>query len=453
MVPLPSFAELCRTFAYVGAVGFGGPAAQIALLHRELVERRRWLDEEEFLAALRLCMLLPGPEAQQLATYIGWLAHGVKGGIAAGLLFVLPGAGVMLTLSVLYALYAELPLLQGIFYGIKCAVLAIVLQALIRIAGRALKTTALRLIALAAFLALFLFALPFPLVVLGAGLLGYALHRTLPDAFVLGGGHGSARGAPHTGAIDLAIEDGRIAHTSASGGRFAFQGVAWTCLWLAPVAALWLALGPEDVFTRLGAFFAQMAVVTFGGAYAVLAYVAQEAVQTHGWLDAKEMLHGLALAETTPGPLILVLQYVGFLAGFRDPVWGGVAGGVLASVLVLWVTFVPSFLWIFAGAPYAEKLRANPALSAALAAITAAVAGVIANLALWFAIHVVFQSVGALTAGPLKTIAPDPASIDGIALALVAAAVALVLRTKLPVLALVGLFAAAGLALQLSGAL
>jgi len=437
---------LIRVFAKIGLLGFGGPAAQIALMHRIVVEEKRWLSEGRYLHALNYCMLLPGPEAQQLATYIGWLARGVKGGIAAGILFVLPGAVIMLALSVLYALFAELPLMQGVFYGIKCAVLAIVVQALLRIGGRALKTSALRLIALAAFCALFLFALPFPLVVLSAGVIGFLLHRTWPGTIVASGGHGAGKGGAHSGSIDAAIEDGRIQHTKSSATRFMLQTTLWLTLWLAPVAVLWLALGPDDLLTRLGLFFAQMAAVTFGGAYAVLAYVAQEAVSTYGWLSAKEMLHGLALAETTPGPLILVLQYVGFLAGFRDAVWGGIAGGIIASLLVLWVTFVPSFLWIFAGAPYAERLRSMPGISAALAAITAAVTGVIASLALWFALHVLFARVDLWRSGPFTLNLPDWATLDPAALALTLAALVLTLRFKLGVGWLVLIFAATGLA-------
>ncbi len=450
---LPSFRELVRTFAYVGAASFGGPAAQIALMHRIVVDEKKWLGEARYLHALNFCMLLPGPEAQQLATYVGWLAHGVKGGIAAGLLFVLPGAIVMGVLSALYAAYAELPLVQGVFYGVKCAVLAIVVQALVRIAGRALKTTPLRLIALAAFLALFLFALPFPLVVIGAGVVGFVLSRVEPGWIAGGAAHAAASGSAE-GSIDAAIEDGRIVHTRAAPRRFWATAALWIAIWLAPVAALLAAFGPDDVFARLGVFFAQMAVVTFGGAYAVLAYVAQEAVQNYGWLDAKEMLHGLALAETTPGPLVLVLQFVGFLAGYgAETGLPPMLAGLLASLLVLWVTFVPSFLWIFAGAPYAETLRGKPALAAALAAITAAVVGVILNLAIWFALHVVVREVGRFEALGISVAWPNLASVDWIAAALVALALLAVLRFKAGVLPLLGAFAAVGVALQTSSAI
>ncbi|MCC6920875.1 MAG: chromate efflux transporter [Alphaproteobacteria bacterium] len=446
---LPSLGEMTRIFGKVGLLSFGGPAAQIALMHRLLVDEKRWIGERRFLHALNYCMLLPGPEAQQLATYVGWLMHGTKGGLIAGLLFIVPGALVMLALSMLYAAYAEIPLIVGVFYGIKCAVLAIVVQALLRVAGRALKTTLLRAIALIAFLALFLFGLPFPLVILAAGIAGFVASRVAPQAIAGGAGHKAHAGSPEYGLIDALIDNGHLTHIAASHRVFWLRLTAWTALWLAPVAIILAALGPHDVFADLGLFFSKMAVVTFGGAYAVLSYVAQEAVQTYRWLTAPEMVDGLGLAETTPGPLILVLQFVGFLAAFRaatglDPLLAGVFG----ATVTLWATFVPSFLFIFVGAPYAEALRQRPGLSAALTAITAAVVGVIANLALWFALHVLFGRVGHVESAGLHMAWPDWASLDLVACALAAAAMVLALRNLLGVATLVALFGAAGLALS-----
>lgn len=440
---LPTLGDLARAFARIGLLGFGGPAAQIALMHRIVVDEKRWLGEARFLHALNFCMLLPGPEAQQLATYTGWLAHGVKGGLVTGLLFILPGAVIMLGLSALYAFHADLAWVQGIFYGVKCAVIALVVEALIRIARRALKTNALRAVALAAFLALLLFALPFPLVILAAALIGLLIARYAPASPAAASGDG--------GAIDRAMDAGLLPHTAARPARFWMQIAVWSAIWLAPVVALILAVGPGYVFTDLAGFFARMAVVTFGGAYAVLAYVAQAAVETHHWLSAAEMIDGLGLAETTPGPLILVLQFVGFLAAFRaetglDPL----LAGLLGALLTLWVTFAPSFLFIFAGAPYAERLRRNASLAGALAAISAAVVGVIAHLALWFALHVLFARLTAWSAGPLSLTVPDVATLDLTALALTCLALVLALRFRLGVAPLVLLFALAGLALGLA---
>lgn len=422
---LPSFFEAARLWAAIGILSFGGPAGQIALMHREVVEKRRWIDEARFLHALNYCMLLPGPEAQQLATYIGWLMHGTRGGLVAGLLFILPGLAVILALSVLYALYHQTGLLAAVFFGLKAAVLAIVVEALVRLGRRALKTWAARLIALAAFVALFLFAVPFPLVILAAGLLGLA---------GLAGGAGAAdigSGAPARGR---------------SVAQVLRLTLVWGALWMAPVA-LAAALGGE-IFVAIGLFFAKMAVVTFGGAYAVLAYVAQQAVETFGWLRPGEMLDGLALAETTPGPLVLVLSFVAAMAAFReasglDPVLAALAGGLLAA----WVTFVPCFYLIFLGAPSVERLRGNRRLSAALSAISAAVAGVILNLAVWFALHVLFARVERLETGPLSLAWPDPASFEPRALLLagLAALLLFVFRRGVPLtLVLCGL---AGVAL------
>jgi chromate transporter len=399
----------------VACLSFGGPAGQIALMHRMLVEERRWIAEPRFLHALNFCMLLPGPEAQQLATYVGWLLHGVRGGLIAGVLFVLPGAVAMLALSIAYALYGETPLVAGLFFGLKAAVLAIVVQAVVRIAGRALKSAPAKLLAAAAFVAIFALHVPFPLIVLAAGVIGYVATRAGSDAFRGGAAHG---GAAHGGPAMAAADDTLTSDPPAPGWqRSLVTAVVWLALWLAPTALLLALLGPDDVFTRIGAFFSVMAVVTFGGAYAVLAYVAQAAVATYGWLGPGEMLDGLGLAETTPGPLILVLQFVGFLAAFRDPgALAPLAAGVAGAGLTLWVTFVPSFLWIFVGAPYVERVRNNAALSGALSAVTAAVVGVILNLAVWFGLHVVFRTVERVAVGPLTLDLPVLASLDPAAL-------------------------------------
>jgi len=354
----------------VAALSFGGPAGQIAVMHRILVEEKRWIGEQRFLHALSFCTLLPGPEATQLAIYIGWLMHGVRGGIAAGTLFVLPGMLCLLALSYLYAGWGQVGAVAALFFGLKSAVLAVVVQAVVRLGARALRTKARIGIAALAFLALFAFGVPFPAVVLGAGLLGGALQRFRPSE-----GNQAAEPA-------LA--------TSRPSTRWA--AIVAAALWLAPVAALLAVLGPGATFSRIALFFTEMAVVTFGGAYAVLAYVAQQAVQHYGWLRPAEMLDGLGMAETTPGPLIMVTQFVGFMAAFRDP--GPLApmlAGTLGGLLTTWVTFAPCFVWIFAGAPYIERLRGNAALAGALAAVTAAVVGVILNLAVWFALHTWFR--------------------------------------------------------------
>jgi len=446
-VKLPSFAEAIRLWAYLGCVNFGGPAGQIALMHKLLVDERKWIGDARFFHALNYCMLLPGPEAQQLATYIGWLMHGVKGGLAAGLLFILPGAFVMLALSILYVNYADLALVDAIFYGVKAAVLAIVIEAIFRIARRAFTGTAMIAIAAVAFIALFFFAVPFPLAVLVAALTGFIGVQIAPDQF-RAAGHAAGKDAADGYAVDAAFARGDLSHTRATKTRTALTIALWLAIWLLPVAALVALLGNESVFAKLALFFSQMSVVTFGGAYAVLAYVAQEAVATYNWLTAPEMLEGLALAETTPGPLILVLQHVGFLAAFRHAGFDPLLAGILGAIVTLWVTFAPSFLWIFAGAPYAERVRENRALSAALAAITAAVVGVIMNLAIWFALHVLFARVNEVTAGPLRMSIPEAASLDPIALALAGIAILALLRFKAPILGLLALSAILGVVVR-----
>jgi chromate transporter len=444
----PSLAEATRVWLKIGLLSFGGPAGQIALMHKELVDERRWIGERRFLHALNYCMLLPGPEAQQLATYIGWLMHRTIGGLIAGLLFILPGALVMWGLSLLYVLYRQVPLVDAIFFGVKAAVLAIVVEAGLRISKRALKNRAMVAIAIAAFLALFLLKAPFPLVILCAGLVGWLGNRWAPALFG-GGGHAGKDGAPEfKGVVDLMFERGELSHAEPSAGKALKVLALWLPLWLGPVVLLWALLGSGNVFTQIGAFFSAMAVVTFGGAYAVLAYVAQAAVETYGWLVAGEMVDGLGLAETTPGPLILVLQFTGFLAAWRghgglDPLVAGSLGGLLT----VWVTFAPCFLWIFLGAPYIEALRGNRALSAALTAITAAVVGVIANLALWFGLHVLFRTVESFVLGPLSPDLPVLASLDWRAAVLAVAAMIMLLRFKLGMAPVLAACAVAGIVL------
>jgi chromate transporter len=436
------FREAIAVWARIAALSFGGPAGQIAVMHRILVDEKRWIGERRFLHALNFCMLLPGPEAQQLATYIGWLLHGVRGGLIAGFLFVLPGALAILALSWLYVLYGNVGPVAALFFGLKAAVLAIVLQAVIRIGSRALKSNAARALAAAAFVAIFFRGAPFPLIVLTAGLIGWISGRQGSAAFT-GGGHGG-NGVGLTDA-DSALGDGPVRH---SPGRTRMAALVLTALWLVPVAAIFALAGPDSVWSEIAIFFSKMAVVTFGGAYAVLAYVAQAGVDQYQWLTATEMLDGLGLAETTPGPLIMVTQFVGFLAAFRQatgisPMYAGIFG----SLLTTWVTFLPCFIWIFAGAPFVEKLRENKALASALSAITAAVVGVILNLAIWFALHFLFteqQRAGAIDW-------PVLSSIDPYAVLLSTMAIVLLFALKRSVILTLALCALGGLALNSLG--
>lgn len=427
----PTLAEATRVWARIGLLSFGGPAGQIALMHKELVDDRRWIGEQRFLHALNFCILLPGPEAQQLATYIGWLMHRTLGGLIAGILFVLPGAFVMLALNILYTLYRDLPLADALFFGVKAAVLAIVVEAVLRIARRALKNRTMIAIAIAAFVGIFVLRIPFPFIVLLAGIAGWIGNRIAPARFAAGG-HGSAGAASDPGGvIEAMFERGELGHAAPSWRRSLKILAAWIPVWLGPVLILWLLAGEASVWTQIGTFFATMAIVTFGGAYAVLAYVAQAAVETFGWLAPGEMVDGLGLAETTPGPLILVLQFVGFLAAYRAPgAFDPVLAGSLGALLTLWVTFAPSFLFIFAGAPYSEALRGNRAISAVLSAITAAVVGVVMNLAIWFALHVVFREVRTFEVFGIGPDLPVLASVDWRAALLSAAAMIAMLRFK-----------------------
>jgi len=439
--PHPTLGEATRVWARIGLLSFGGPAGQIALMHRELVEERRWISESRFLHALNFCMLLPGPEAQQLATYVGWLLHGTRGGIIAGCLFILPGFVTILVLSTVYALLHETVWLDSLFFGLKAAVLAIVLEAVLRVGRRALRNAAAMAIASAAFVALFVFNLPFPAVILAAGLVGYVGSRTHPDSFSVGGHRSAGPDAPAV--IDQGFPQSRtgMGHTALTVG-------VWSVLWLAPLVLAGLLWGGSSIFVSLWVFFSQMAVVTFGGAYAVLAYVAQEAVQGFGWLRPGEMVDGLALAETTPGPLVLVLTFVGFLAAFRAPAGiDPLLAGLLGATVTTWVTFVPCFLWIFLGAPHIERLRSNKALSGALTAITAAVVGVILNLALWFGLHVLYGEVGVAQWGPVSVAVPVWQTLDLASLALAIVSGVALFRFKLGVLWTLALSGALGLSL------
>nr|WP_224545665.1 chromate efflux transporter [Mesorhizobium sp. CA16]MBZ9914085.1 chromate efflux transporter [Mesorhizobium sp. CA16] len=442
---VPSFREATRLWAKIGLLSFGGPAGQIALMHKELVEERRWIGEERFLHALNYCMLLPGPEAQQLAVYIGWLLHRTAGGLVAGSLFVLPGALVMLGLSSFYMLYNDAPVVEALFFGVKAAVLAVVVEAVIRIGKRALKNRAMIVIAVTAFLAIYVARVPFPLIVLAAGLIGWIGNRFAPRLFS-GSAHGKGSVADIKGVVDLMFERGELGHTVPTRWHAARTIAIWLPLWLGPVALVALLAGPGSVWTQIGGFFSLMAVVTFGGAYAVLAYVAQAAVTSFGWLSPGQMVDGLGLAETTPGPLILVLQFVGFAAAYRHAgAINPLLAGSLGSALTLWATFVPCFFWIFLGAPYIEQLRQNKALAAALGAITAAVVGVIMNLALWFALHVVFGKVASVGWG---VEVPVLSSLDWRAALLSGAAMVAMFRLKLGMLPTLAGSALAGLALQ-----
>ena len=449
--PYPSLGEAFWTWARVAMLSFGGPAGQIAVMHRILVEEKRWIGEGRFLHALNFSMLLPGPEAQQLAIYVGWLLHRTVGGVIAGVLFVLPGAVAIMALSWIYAIYGNVGFVEALFFGLKAAVLAIVLQAVTRIAGRALRNSAMYVLAAASFIAIFVFAVPFPLIILTAALIGYLGSRSGLDAFKPGNGHGPAGGARVTDA-QSALGEGVPAHAHPARARTLRMAGICLALWLTPTLALLAVLGPGNVFTQIAGFFSAMAVVTFGGAYAVLAWVAQAAVETFGWLAPGEMLDGLGMAETTPGPLIMVTQFVGFMAAFREAVDMPVLlAATLGGLLTTWVTFVPCFLWIFLGAPYVERLRAHEALSAALAAITAAVVGVVLNLAIWFGLHVLFKEVETFTGFGMHVDLPIPETVNPAAAALVVVALLAVFRFKLGILTVLGGSAALGVVLYASG--
>jgi chromate transporter len=441
--------EAAPVWARIASLSFGGPAGQIAVMHRILVEERRWISENRFLHALNFCTLLPGPEAQQLATYVGWLMHGTRGGLVAGGLFVLPGVVAIMALSWVYALYGNVGLVAGLFFGLKAAVLAIVAQAVLRIGRRALKSQAMVALAAASFVAIFFLDVPFPLIVLTAGAIGYAGGKAGLPQFRIGGGHGASGKAD---AGPYLLGDDELLREHASLGHTLRVLAVWAALWLLPVAVVLAIVGPDDVFAQVAVFFSKMAMVTFGGAYAVLAYVAQQAVEHYGWLRPGEMLDGLGMAETTPGPLIMVTQFVGFMAAFRNPgALPPLLAGTLAGLLTTWVTFAPCFLWIFVGAPYVERLRGNRALAGALSAITAAVVGVILNLAVWFALHTVFAEVHPVAAGPFRFDVPVLASLNPWALALSLAALVAVFRFRVGLIPTLAACSAAGILLHLTG--
>jgi chromate transporter len=448
-----SWAEAWRVWLRVAALSFGGPAGQIAVMHRILVEEKRWISDNRFLHALNYCMLLPGPEAQQLATYVGWLMHRTAGGIMAGGLFILPGIVAIMALSWVYALFGKVGFVAALFFGLKAAVLAIVLEAVVRIGKRALRNQVMVALAAAAFVAIFFLDVPFPLIILAAGLIGFFGGRAGLRTFDVGGGHGP-RAAKDAAVVDSLLGDELPAHARPSVARALSVSAVWLALWLVPVAALLIAFGEANVFSQIALFFSKMALVTFGGAYAVLAYVAQEAVEHYRWLAPGEMLDGLGMAETTPGPLIMVLQFVGFMGAFRDP--GGLdplLAGTLGGLLATWVTFTPCFLWIFLGAPFIETLRGNRALSGALSAITAAVVGVVLNLAIWFAIHTVFAVVSPARWGPFAFDAPALGSVNLWALVLSLAAITAMFWFRVGMIPTLVACSAAGVLLYLAGAI
>jgi chromate transporter len=446
-VPGIPFRTAVRTWFAISLQTFGGPAGQIAVMQRTLVDDKRWIGQRRFLHAMNYCMLLPGPEAQQLATYVGWLLHGTRGGLVAGGLFVLPGVIALLVLSAVYVAFGSTVAVTAVFAGLAPAVLAIVVQAVIRVGKRALTSPALRAIAVLSFLALALFAVPFPVVVVAAGVVGWALARWRPSAVPERGRAEAADDGPPP-----VIPDD-VLHTERPSTRRTLRVLlVGLVVWGVPVGAFALLTGTDSVFTQQGLFFSGAAVVTFGGAYAVLAYVAQQAVQVYGWLAPGEMVRGLALAETTPGPLIMVVQFVAFLGAYRAPgeldPW---VAAVLASLLVTWVTFVPSFLFVLLGAPYMERLRDNRSLSAALTGITAAVVGVIANLGVYFAVHTLFAETSSVDRFGLSMELPDLATVRPVALAIAVVAAVLVFRLKWSVLRTLGVCALLGLAAGLAG--
>jgi chromate transporter len=445
-----TFREAVGVWAKVAALSFGGPAGQIAVMHRIIVEQKRWIGETRFLHALNYCMLLPGPEAQQLAIYIGWLLHKTKGGLVAGSLFVLPGFVAIMVLSWIYAAFGNVGVVQALFFGLKAAVLAIVLEAVVRVGKRALKNNIMVGIAAAAFIGIFFLSMPFPLIVLIAGIVGFIGGRAGHAAFSTGNAHGKI-GDRQVEDADSLLGEQIPPHTRPTAGWSLKIASIFLMLWLGPVALLVLTLGPDNVFSQIALFFSKMAVATFGGAYAVLAYVAQDAVELYHWVKPGEMLDGLGMAETTPGPLIMVTQFVGFMGSFRNagtlhPMIAGTLGGILTT----WVTFTPCFLWIFLGAPYIEGLRGNKALSAALATITAAVVGVILNLAVWFGLHVLFGELNVVQWLGIKVEVPVLSSTNVPSLILTIAAMLAVFRFKIGMIPVLAACSGAGIVYYLA---
>jgi chromate transporter len=444
-----SFGEAFRVWLRVALLSFGGPAGQIAVMHRILVDEKNWISEGRFLHALNYCMLLPGPEAQQLATYIGWLLHRTAGGIMAGGLFILPGIIAIMGLSYVYAAYGNVGFVEAVFFGLKAAVLAIVVQAVVRVGKRALRNRIMIGLAATAFVGIFFFNVPFPIIIIAAGVIGYLGARSgRPEFAAVEHGGGTRK----TAAVDSILRDELLEHVRPTVARALKVSAVWLVLWVVPVAALLIGLGQANVFSQIALFFSKMALVTFGGAYAVLAYVAQQAVEHYHWLQPREMLDGLGMAETTPGPLIMVLQFVGFMAAYRDPgTLSPMLAATLGGLLATWVTFIPCFLWIFLGAPYIETLRGNKGLAGALTAITAAVVGVILNLSVWFALHTVFRLTSPVRSFGLSFEMPVWSSLDLPALALAVAAATAVFRFNLGMITVLAGSCAAGVALRLAG--
>jgi len=440
-----TFSEAFWVWVKVAFNSFGGPAGQIAVMHRYLVEEKRWISESRFLHALNYCMLLPGPEAQQLAIYIGWLLHRIPGGIVAGTLFIIPGFISILILSILYAGYQNLSIVQWLFFGLKPAVLAVVIEAVLRIGKRVLKNRLMMVLAGLAFIGIFFFDVPFPLIVLSAAVVGYVGGRLRPKIFEVSQGHSTDSFACDSPLVDAMLEDRAPEHTQPSATRALAVVICFTILWFGPIAIILIFLGSENVFFQQAAFFSKSAVVTFGGAYAVLAYVAQQAVENYGWLKPGEMLDGLGLAETTPGPLILVLPFVGFLAAFRNP--GGLdpmIAGTLGAMLTTWATFVPCFLWVFLGGPYVEALRGNKSLHSAMSGITSAIVGVVLNLAVWFAVNTAFGSLEDFRALGIHVQIPVWHTVNIPSLCIAAFAILAIFRFKLSVLKTIGCSAILG---------
>jgi chromate transporter len=441
-----SFAEAVRVWVRVALNSFGGPAGQIAVMHKILVEEKKWVSENRFLHALNYCMLLPGPEAQQLATYIGWLLHGTKGGLTSGLLFIAPGFIALLILSLLYALFQQSTLMEALFFGIKAAVLALVIEAVQRVSKRALKNPVMYAVATLAFVAIFFFNVPFPFIVIGAGLIGFVGGRIAPETFNVI----KVQADKNVSDEGFVITDAIASEVKPSLGKTLQTTFLWLALWLLPLLLLWGLLGRDHVFVQLGQFFSQAALVTFGGAYAVLAYVQQQAVEVFGWLQPREMLIGLSMAETTPGPLIMVNQFVGFMGAYRFAhKMSPILSGVLGSVVTVWATFAPCFLFIFVGAPFIESLRQNKSLSTTLSAITAAVVGVILNLAIWFALHVIFNTVNDVHIGLLTLSIPDWTTLNMPALVLSGLAFFLIFRLHWGMFQTLGICAGLGLIYRL----
>ena len=447
-----SLGEAFRVWLRVAALSLGGPAGQIAVMHRIIVDEKKWIGESRFLHALSYCMLLPGPEAHQLAIYIGWLMHRWPGAIVAGGLFLVPGVISIMALSYIYAAFGNVPMVAALFFGLKAAVLAIVLQAVQRVGSRALKSRPMQLLAALAFIGIFFCRVPFPLIVIAAGIIGFMGARTGSGAFEVGGGHGA--GGNGVADNESLLGEELPEHARPTVARALRVSAIWLSLWLVPLIVIGAVLGADHTFSEIGAFFTKMAVVTFGGAYAVLAYMAQQAVETYHWLKPGEMLDGLGMAETTPGPLIMVVQFVGFLAAHRHPgMMPPMLAGTLGGLLATWCTFVPCFLWIGLGAPFIARLRDNKPLSGALAGITAAIVGVILNLAIWFAMHTVFAETYRVAGFGLSFDAPVLASVNRWALALSVAAAIAIFRFKAGLIQTLLACSAAGIALHLAGAI